>query len=209
MDQEWHTLRKISLENGGEGDLIEEGLAWILMARAGAITRNGTWVKVHVNGSFVGVYTRVEQVDKAFLRHHLNEDEWFLYKELEQRTRELESDPFASALCYTPFDNDCSLPPDGYDSLHLDLDVPVLFRKAAVNAFMVNSDSLLSKPNNNFWYSSPLPRRYFAWDLDSVLVQPGNSAQTDPHNFGAGQKLWQTTLLGDPECLEWPNELDR
>ena len=114
VDQEWHTLRKISLENGGEGDLIEEGLAWILMARAGAITRNGTWVTVHVNGSKVGVYARVEQVDKAFLRHHLNEDEWFLFKGTEQRTRELESDPFESALCYTPFDNNCSLPPDGY-----------------------------------------------------------------------------------------------
>ncbi len=195
LEQEWHSHRKLSLENGAGGLLIREGMAWLLMGRAGAVAGNAAWVRLIVNGEPVGVYTRVEQIDKSYLRRHLNEDEYFLYDEGTLETREGEVDPFAAALCYEPFDNDCPLPADGYASLHEDLNVPVLLTMAAVNAFAVNPDGLLAKQNNHFWYNSPQPRFYFPWDLDTVLPRSGGT-DVDPHSVGRNSD-WETLLLGD------------
>lgn len=193
-DQEWHSHRKLSLENGGGSVLVREGLAWLLMVRAGVIAGNAAWVRLTVNGQRVGVYTRVEQIDKAFLRRHLGEDDYFLYDEGELQTREGEVDPFAAALCYEPFDNACPLPADGYASLHEDLNVPQLLSKGAVNAFILNEDGLLAKENNHFWYNSPQPRLYFPWDLDHNFRK--GATGRDPHRTGNNSK-WETLLLGD------------
>ena len=207
MDQEWNSHRKFSLENGGGGnaELLREGIAWLLLARAGMITSGATWVRVHVNGVPVGIYLRVEQIDKAFLRRHLSddplipEDNGWLYNEGVQKTREGEPDPYAAALCYDPFDNTCPLPMNGYDDLHLDLDVVQLFTLGASNAFTLNAEGLLGKADNHWWYNTELPRRYFAWDLDLVL----NAADTtaDPHTYGPPGASWQPSLLGDPNLL--------
>ncbi|MCZ6695026.1 MAG: CotH kinase family protein, partial [Acidobacteria bacterium] len=78
LGQEWNSHRKFNLENGGPGALVREGVAWLLMARAGVITSGATWVRLHVNGEVIGIYIRAEQIDKAFLRRHLNEDLGFL-----------------------------------------------------------------------------------------------------------------------------------
>jgi hypothetical protein len=199
--QEWNSHRQFSLENGGgaNAELLREGIAWLLMARGGMITSGATWVRVHVNGNPVGIYNRVEQIDKAFLRRHLSADDGFLYNEGVQRTREGETDPYAAALCYEPFDNTCPLPTNGYDDLHLDLDVIQLFTLGAANAFTLNSEGLLGKPDNHWWYNSSLPRRYFAWDLDLVLNAIDTSA--DPHTYGPPGTSWQPLLLGDPNLL--------
>ena len=195
-DQEWHSHRKISLENGEGSLLIEEGFAWLMLARAGVISGGTSWVRVHVNGSPVGIYTRVEQIDKSYLRRHLGEDEGFLYKEGEQRTRESEVDPYEADLCYEPFDHVCPIPVDGYASLGLYCDLPQLMGLGAVNALLANDDGLLAKENNHWWYNSERPRLYFAWDLDTVM-RPSDVG-VDPHDFGRGQQDFQTLLLADP-----------
>jgi hypothetical protein len=205
--QEWNSHRKFSLENGGGGnaELLREGIAWMLMARAGMITSGATWIRVHVNGTPIGIYTRVEQIDKAFLRRHLSddplipEDNGFLYDEGVPKTRSGEVDPFAAAICYNPFDTTCPLPMNGYDDLHQDLDVIQLFTLGASNAFTLNAEGLLGKVDNHWWYNTADPRRYFAWDLDQILNAADPTA--DPHTYGPSGNSWQPSLLGDPNLL--------
>jgi hypothetical protein len=208
-DGEWHGRRKLSLESGrglGRGTLLREGFAWQLFARAGIVAGGSSWVRVYVNGAPIGVLTRVEEMDKSFLRRHLGEDEGFLYKldyeteGLHRRlTREGEPDPFAADLCYPPFDTACAMPPDAIPALPHHLDVHQLFTFAAVNAFLANFDGPFFADNNYHWYNSGRPRMYFPWDLDLVLLS--GLEHEDPH----APKLpnqWFPVLLGDPALRE-------
>src|SRR5262245_40737834 len=127
----WHRQRKISLENGQGGVLLSEGLSWQLLRQAGVITSGSSWVRVHLNGQPLGIYTRVEQVSRQFLRNHLSEDDGFLYKNGERETRVGEADPYQAALCYPPFGSGCP-PPDGYAGLAELCDLRQLLGLAAV-----------------------------------------------------------------------------
>ncbi|MCC6553140.1 MAG: hypothetical protein IT372_08990, partial [Polyangiaceae bacterium] len=61
-DQDWQTLRKLSLENGvSEGsatvemvDLVAEYLAWRGMVRSGALSGRAAFTRVYVNGELLG-----------------------------------------------------------------------------------------------------------------------------------------------------------
>ena len=208
-DGEWHGHRKLALESGrgaGRGTLLREGFAWQLFARAGVIAGGSSWVRVLVNGAPIGVFTRVEEMDKSFLRRHLGEDDGFLYKldyeteGLHRRlTREGEPDPFAADLCYPPFDTACAMPPNASAALPLHLDMHQLFTFAAVNAFLANFDAPFFADNNYHWYNSNRPRLYFPWDLDLVLLT-GLEGE-DPH----APKLptqWFPVLLGSSALRE-------
>lgn len=193
-DGEWHSHRKISLENGAGGVLVTEGLAWQLLARAGVIASGSAWVRLSVNGKPIGIYTRVEQVDKRFLRRHLGEDEGFLFKATRQVTREGETDPHAAKLCYWPFGDKCPIPPS-YATLPQDCDVHQLLALAAVNAYMVNWDSLFGLGNNYWWYSSTRPRLYFPWDLDvAMTADPRTDPRRDPHDLVPGASGFEVLL---------------
>jgi hypothetical protein len=198
-EAEWHGHRKLSLENGQRGSLVAEGLAWQLMRRAGVICGAASWVRLHVNGAPAGVYLRVEQVDKSYLRRHLGEDEGFLYKQMRRETREGEDDPFAAALCYPPFGTGCPVPA-GHAGLAARVDVRQLLTMAAVDAFAANWDSLFGLGNNYFWYSSARPRLYFPWDMDAAFSRDSRSDPgLDPHNILPGtpgfKSLFQDAAL--------------
>ena len=189
--QEWNGHRKLSLENGApnfDGSTVfREGLSWQLMARSGLIGGTGVWVRLHVNGVLIGVFTRVEEVDRSFLRRHLGEDDWFLYKydpELADQgyrrrlTREGEPDPFEEGLCYPPIGYTCAMPAETPADLAERLDVHQLLTLAAVNALIGNTDGPFRMQSNAFWYSSPRPRIYFPWDLDLAFR---DDPAADPH----------------------------
>ncbi|HZJ16322.1 MAG TPA: CotH kinase family protein, partial [Chthoniobacteraceae bacterium] len=73
--QEWHGLRKLSLDNGGDGGPLNEGFAWQvhrMAADAGYYhydAANAAWVRVYINGNYVGVYASTEQRDEQLLRN--------------------------------------------------------------------------------------------------------------------------------------------
>ena len=77
MGQLWHGLNKLSLENAGDISALHEGMAWQihqLAANAGFYGPEqypalASWVRVFVNGEYLGVYTNVEQRDTQFLRN--------------------------------------------------------------------------------------------------------------------------------------------
>jgi CotH protein/lamin tail-like protein len=181
---DWHGQKKLSLENGEGGVLLSEGLSWQLMNQSGVIAGVSSWVRLHVNGQAIGVYTRVEQMDKRFLRAHLGEDGGFLYKNAVRQTRLGETNPTETSLCYAPFGSGGCAPPAGFAGLSQLCDLPQLLGVAAVNAFLSNWDSLFGDGNNYWYYDSDRPRRYFPWDLDlGMAPNPLASPQRDPFDL--------------------------
>jgi hypothetical protein len=213
-DGEWHGHRKLSLENGSrvwdEGVLLREGLSWWLMAHAGMVTGQASWVRLHVNGRAIGVYTRVEQVDKSFLRRRVGEDGGFLWKgdptvfpPKRQETREGETDPWAEALCFEPFEigrDVCSAPPGAFEGLSAQVDLHQLLTLGAVNSIIANIDGPLSAPWNCFWYDSPRPRLYVPWDLDAGLYS--DYLFQDPHTTQDGGAKYYQLLIARPEIRD-------
>jgi len=183
--------KKLSLENGGEGALITEGLSWLIYEQAGIISGRASWCKVYVNGVYKGLYINVEQVDKRYLDDNGldgNDNTGFLYKHSEycgeeQRTREGETSPFA--FNWYPFDHPGymteTIPPpnDWLEQTQWRVDIPQLLALAAVENFTSNTDALVMKATN-FWYydwstdpnddpNFQQPRLYLPWDLDTTL----------------------------------------
>jgi hypothetical protein len=89
VDQKWSGLKKLSLENGDDVDVVAEGFAWYLNRVAAAASDSGydpglaAWIKLYVNGEYQGVYVNVEQPDKTFLKNRglYTKNETWLYKE--------------------------------------------------------------------------------------------------------------------------------
>jgi hypothetical protein len=188
--QHFHGLRKLSLENGvssgtstDSGDvqaLVSEYLAWRLMVLSGAITGRAAMVSVTVNGSALGVYVNVEQVDKTFLKSRLGDDDGWLYKRSGGvddgfKTHETDGllDPYAAYFCFFGKGGaSCPLPSaaDLARDLPARLNIPQLLRMGAVNALIANSDAPIFKDNNYYWYDwAGGPRVYLPWDLDTTM----------------------------------------
>ena len=113
--QTWHNLKKLSLENGDDEDVITEGFAWALhnMAHApqGYDYQPGlaNWVTVTINGVYTGVYVNAEQVDKRYLKNRRiwTAGETWLYKLGDIYSDALKAgngeSPTHAFFCYDPF----------------------------------------------------------------------------------------------------------
>jgi hypothetical protein len=221
--QEWHGLVKLSLENGGDLPAIDEGVAWNLHERADAFYGSGyhaglaNWVRVNVNGEYIGLYTSVEQRDKRLLE---NRELWlknytWLY-EIDDRTSWVleEGDPHSptfTALCYPPFfpttskkAGGCPVPDETTlesqrDSL---IEMNAMLTQAAVDAFTDNDDALFSH-GKNFSFADfthgELKRRYYPWDLDAVFRQRDASIYGEVSRRGrVTQSPYQSIILNHP-----------
>ncbi|MBC8328909.1 MAG: CotH kinase family protein [Planctomycetes bacterium] len=208
--QEWHDLKKLSLENGDDEDVVTEGLAWALhrMATApeGYSYEAGlaNWATLTINGVYTGVYVNAEQRDKRFLE---NRGMWidnltWLYKLGDIYSDVLKAGTGDSltylTLCYDPFQRPsggCSTPPPpAFESeVRALIDLQGMLTLGAVNALVSHPDSLFSKGKNihfaDFAFGSK--RLYFPWDLDSVM----NNLSWDIYNPG---KHYADHLLGAP-----------
>ena len=215
--QSWHGVKKLSLENGDDVDVLAEGLAWYLhRAAAAALSKTyrpglATWTALLVNGSYLGVYVNVEQPDKTFLKNrnlYTSGTTW-LYKMSDINSPELKVgggvSPQTAALCYSPFvetrNNPCKTPaPSSLAQLlpqQVDVDAMLLY--AAVSAFHAGPDQMFTHGKNFYYLDRALqPRIYLPWDLDSVF------GKSDESIFGRlqGNRLVQTSyqkiLLENP-----------
>jgi hypothetical protein len=63
----------VSLENGTDSGVVQEGLAWNLHRMAsgsyGYQAAFASWVQLRINGQLIGVYVNAEQRDKQMLRN--------------------------------------------------------------------------------------------------------------------------------------------
>ena len=218
--QEWHGLVKLSLENGGDLPALEEGFAWNLheLASVDGFYGNGyhaglaNWVRVNVNGQYIGVYTSVEQRDKRLLENRglWQKDFTWLYEVDDIGSAVLEEgdphSPTFTALCYSPFAGGrkaggCSVPNDTTLGSQLDslIEMNAMLTQGAVDAFTDNDDALFSH-GKNFSFADfdhdGLKRRYYPWDLDAVFRQTDASIYGEVGRRGrVTQSPYQSVIL--------------
>jgi hypothetical protein len=161
-----------------------------------------------------GVFVNVEQHDKQFLKNHGlwagGDDTWLIKfsdvysPEIKEAPQDAFGDPLesptVSALDFRPFQEcgrgnrtgDCDPQPSGaafVDTLDHYLNMEGFLTLAAVSAFHLSPDDLISKGKNFFHvdYSDvSLGRReYLQWDLDSAFS--GLDATTDIYAQGRGR----------------------
>lgn len=190
----WKGVKKLSLENGDDQDVAQEGVAWYLHRLASESGLNyetgfASWVKLYINGQYQGVYVNVEQPDKQFLK---NRGIWepvgdtWLTKMSDQDVPEPKAgpedddgipSPSSEALCFAPFVDrgKCATPPDFKAQLEERINMEGMLTFGAVAAFHYSPDDLFAK-GKNFYYVdqgdglNPLWRReYLQWDLDSAF----------------------------------------
>ena len=199
--QEWHGVKKLSLENGDDENVLTEGFAWAIHQLAyspsGYSTDPGfaNWARVKINGTPIGLYLNVEQRDKQYLKNRglWTSNQTWLYKLGDIYSDELKhgssgGSPTHAFLCYDPFQSPnrgCSTP--DLATFEADLlqrvDMQQMLTMGAVNAFLAHGDSLFSKGKNIYFVDFLIGKRraYLPWDLDSVL----NQTQFDIFNPGA------------------------
>jgi spore coat protein CotH len=111
--QKWRDLTKVSLENGADSGVVQEGLAWNLHRLAsgsyGYEAAFASWVQLRLNGQLIGVYVNAEQRDKQMLRNRglWTADETWIFDQDDIGVPEIEEgdgfSPTYNALCYVPF----------------------------------------------------------------------------------------------------------
>ena len=211
--QMWRDLRKLSLENGDDEDVVKEGFAWYLHRLASAPEGYGynaglaSWVRLNINGVDTGVYVNAEQRDKRFLQ---NRAIWvagqtWLYKVSDPNQAQLRfggpaDSPTFEALCYVPFapQPTCPVPDDAIVVAELPalVDMQGILTLGAVTAFTAAPDAIFSA-GKNFYYADftfGLMRRHYPWDLDSVMG--GAAVNNDVYGTGSS---YASFLLGVPE----------
>ena len=190
----WKSVKKLSLENGDDQDVAQEGVAWYLhrlAAESGLQYETGlaSWVKLYINGQYQGVYVNVEQPDKQFLK---NRDMWepigdtWLTKMSDRYDPEPKQgpedesgipSPTSEALCFAPFlgKGKCPTPSDFKDQLNERINMEGMLTFGAVSAFHYSPDDLFSN-SKNFYYVDQgdgldpnWKRQYLQWDLDSAF----------------------------------------
>jgi len=178
-EQDWHDLIKLSLENGDDMGVMDEGVSWNIHRLAGAPegynydAARGNWVRLYVNGIYYGVYVSPEQRDKRFLQHrnlYIWHNTW-LYKLTGGDTFELAvgddinpASPAVKGLCFVPFayagggllapeGGVCPTPEDAnlVAAVEQWVDTQGMLAMAAANAFIANTDALFTHYQNSFF----------------------------------------------------------
>jgi hypothetical protein len=207
--QEWRGLKKLSLENGAGGNgVLREGMAMNLhrlAAEHGLYDYEAgyaSWVRVIVNGSYVGLYSSPEQRDKQFLRNRgmYKPGASWIYEVNGGTTLDTTiattNSPTYNHLCYTPFRDSCSQP-----NLETDLpqwvDMRGMLAFGGIEAFVGNNDGLFTKPGKNSFAVDMLPstdqkRRYIPWDLDAGMTSTTWNIYT---GGGGTARPYQTEIL--------------
>ena len=224
--QKWHSLNKLSLENGDDQDIVAEGLACNLHRMASVPEGYGydayyaSWVKLYVNGVYRGVYVNHEQRNKQFMRNRglYVKDQTWLYKSTGANSFELKvgddtnpASPAVLALCYVPFIcANCRdlTPPGGVcptpDDANLVTDVNKwvnvqgMLTLGAVNAFVTNTDSLFSHERNCFFidFDDGRGKKRMYFPWDQDSVI--TSVNWNIYERRGGATLWQQLILGNP-----------
>ena len=232
--QKWRDLTKVSLENGTDSGVVQEGLAWNLHRLAsssyGYQAAFASWVQLRVNGELIGVYVNAEQRDKQMLRNRglWTADETWIFDQDDIGVPEIEEgdgfSPTYNALCYVPFrvasrkgSGVCATPSDAQlaNQLPLLINMPGMLTQGAVDAYTDNPDALLSHgknfqfvdfidPNNT---GKDTRRLYFPWDLDAVF----RSTSGNIYASGSGRKVslspYQEVILRNPTFRAQYNQI--
>jgi hypothetical protein len=220
LGQDWNDLKKLSLENGDDNNVLNEGLAWQINRLAsstqgfGYDAAHGNWVRLVINGVDTGVYVSPEMRDKRLLENRLLfvPGQTWLYEVEDvsgnhiQHEGPLQPSPAVDALCYPPFAASPSCPvPDLATHLPQYVDMAGLLTLMATDAFTVNPDATLTKAKNFYFADFANGKRmYFPWDLDAS--PPGGMSATRSI-YGTGRLSQYAELLDVPEFRAQYNQI--
>lgn len=232
--QKWRDLTKVSLENGADSGVVQEGLAWNLHRLAsgsyGYEAALASWVQLRVNGQLIGVYVNAEQRDKQMLRNRglWIADETWIFDQDDIGVPEIEEgdgfSPTYNTLCYVPFrvagkkgSGVCPTPSDAELATQLPLliNMPGMLTQGAVDAYTDNPDALLSHgknfqfvdfidPNNT---GKDTRRLYFPWDLDAVFRSTSGSIYASGSDRKVSLSPYQEVILRHPTFRAQYNQI--
>ncbi|MSQ95659.1 MAG: hypothetical protein EXR98_14015 [Gemmataceae bacterium] len=196
VDQRFHGLRTITLNAGGvDASRLREALAYSIFRAAGMPTPRTAFAKVTLtvpgkyDTEYLGVYTFVEHVDKAFLQRHFQDsrglllkpertrgidylgDDWTRYKARYFPKRDatpLEAERLIAFAKLVNKANDETFN-KGIGSY---LDIDNFLRFIAVTTMLPNTDSFLTTGHNFYIYLSPKTNKvaFMPWDLDIAFA---------------------------------------
>ena len=232
--QKWRDLTKVSLENGTDSGVVQEGLAWNLHRLAsgsyGYEAALASWVQLRINGQLIGVYVNAEQRDKQMLRNRglWVDDETWIFDQDDIGVPEIEEgdgfSPTYNTLCYVPFrvggkkgSGTCPTPNDVElaNQLPLLINMRGMLTQGAVDAYTDNPDALLSHgknfqfvdfidPNNT---GKDTRRLYFPWDLDAVFRSTSGNIYASGSGRKVSQSPYQAVLLRHPSFRAQFNQI--
>jgi len=211
----WHGIKKLSLENGDDNNVLAEGFAANVHQLASGPAGYGydcwraNWVKLYVNGHYYGVYVNAEHLDKTFLKNR-NFYVWhqtWLYQYRGEHSFSLEigddsnpKSPTVNALNFFPFafgksnsplypDAGIISPPDDATlTSMLDelIDMQGMIAMAAVNIYAANPDSLFTHERNS---------HFLDFDTNDPLVS--RKRLYFPWDIDAALQSPNSTIYGD------------
>ncbi len=193
-DQEFDDLKKLNLNNGfDDPSLLHEAAALKLMRESGIIAPRTAWAKLYVNGEYIGLYSLVENVDKAFLKLHFggganndgnlyktnrksnvffdwlgNDPQAYQEKGLKLNTNEEEND-WSRLIDFIYFLNHYE-GGDFHQKLDSMFDVQNYLKILAVEKCVRSWDSYWGQGNNFYLYEHPDGQiRWIPWDLNETF----------------------------------------
>lgn len=186
----FHGLRKIMLDAPWyDRTLLHERIAFPLFESLGLPYSCVNNARLVVNGSFYGVYSNVERIDKEYLERSFEEPDGNLYQGgNELKTNELENDTSRRDALFA------ATTVEEIDAL-MDLDQAVA--EWAAEAMLPAMDNYWAGVEINY-YLYDHPSRgfvYLPYDLD---ISFGDAA------YGDGSLVWPNALWSDPITYEHP-----
>lgn len=170
-------LKKLNLHQGGmDPSFMREAITYGLMRNAGVKTVRTSFAKIYVNGTYVGIYTLVEQINDDFIHNNFASADGALYKLIfDDLQLKYEID---NSFNYAAFESAVNQIP--IDQLHEQLpdylDVESFLRFFVMEIFVNGVDGPLTSNNNYYIYYEPKSATYvyIPWDYNLSLYAGAN-----------------------------------
>lgn len=183
------TLRRLNLEAmpGAEAP-VRDRLGMWLMRQAGLKAPRANHARVYMNGSLLGLYMNIEQVDKEFVQANFERSKGNLYsqgKYLETNT----SNPDTSRLTALrklidgePLTGDHTR---FFTEIERLVDLRVLLAETAAEVVLPTGDNFSNGGTNFYYYDDPATSRFvlLPWDLDTILSAEFAPPTANPYSF--------------------------
>ena len=190
--QSYYSVKTLNLNAGGlDPSKLRDALGYAMFREAGVPAPSTTFAEVTLtvpgkyDKEYLGLYTIIEQVNNAFLKDRFQSDkgllmkpegvasveyygnEWKLYESLYRPDDEPLVSQSKRVIEFAQLVNESS-DKQFRSKINSYLDIETFLRFIAVNALIVNLDTLLAMPQNYYIYLHPKSEKFvfFPWDLD-------------------------------------------
>lgn len=191
-DQKYEGLKKFNLHNArSDASMIREKICYDLLREVGVKTPRVSFAKLYLNGTYWGLYSIVEQVDKRFLKDNFSNKDGNLYKSLSGGSinltnMELKTNETANDFSKLQLLNDkITNTPDAQfeDTLKKYLNVPRYLASLATDVLVLDVDKYWQSGKNFYLYENTLTGKFewIPWDYNLAMNYILDGSQNDPN----------------------------